>query len=93
MIILYGNLYLLQMQHVRFDPPSSLFQLTIHPPISLIRDEQDNDVSLVKAEQCAVVVSSVRKYGAHAWLLPHIVETRRNRHRPAEIALLAVPVV
>lgn len=75
-----------------FDSPSILLQFAVHPPVSLVGDEQDDDVSLVKAEQCAVVAGSVREDGAHTWLLHHI-EACGDRHRPGKIVLLAVPVV
>lgn len=81
------------MQHVWVNSLSVLLQLAVHPPVSLIRDEQDDDVSLVKAEQYAVVVGSVGEDGAHAWPLHHIVEARRDRHGPGETALLTVPMI
>lgn len=81
------------MQHVCFDSLSVLLHFTVHPPVSLIGDEQDDDVALVKAEQRAVVASSVGEDGAHTRPLDHVVETRRDRHRPGEIALLAVPMI
>ncbi|KAA8585031.1 hypothetical protein FQN60_003725 [Etheostoma spectabile] len=67
--------------------------LAVHPPISLVRDEQGDDVSLVKAEQCAAIAGSVGEDGAHSRPLHYIVEASGNRHRPGKIVLLAVPVV
>lgn len=81
------------MQHVRFDSLSILLQFTVHPPVSLVWDEQDDDVSLVKAEQCAVVASGVGEDGAHTWPLHYVVEACGDRHRPGKTVLLAVPVV
>lgn len=54
-----------QMQHVWSDSLSVLLQFPVQPPVSLIGDEQEDDVSLVKAEQCAVIAGSVREDGAH----------------------------
>lgn len=89
-IIVFSNP---QMQHVWFNSLSILLQFAVHPPVSLIGDEQDDDVSLVKAQQRAVVAGSVGEDGAHTWPLHYIVEACGNRHRPGKIVLLAVSVV
>lgn len=76
-----------------FDSLSILLQLAVHPPVSFVRDEQDYDVSLVKAEQCAVIASSVGEDGAHTWPLHYIVEACGYRHRPGKTVLITVSVV
>lgn len=70
-----------------------LLQFAVHPPVSLIGNEQDNDVSLLKAEQCAVAGGSVRKDGAHAWPLDYVVEACGDRNGPGEMAFLTVSTV
>lgn len=80
------------MQHVWFHSLSVLLQFTVHPPVPLLGDEQDDDVALVEAEQCAVVAGSVGEDGAHARPLHDIVEARRDRHGPGETFLLTVPM-
>lgn len=81
------------MQLVWSDSLSVFLQFPVHPPVSLIGDEQEDDVSLVKAEQCAVIAGSVREDGAHTWPLNYVVEACGDRNRPGKIVLLAVPVV
>lgn len=76
-----------------YDSLSILFQLAIHPPVFLVRDEQDDDVSLVKAEQCIVAAGSVGKDGAHTRPLHDVVEACGDGHRPGEAAVLTACVV
>lgn len=76
-----------------FDSLSILLQFTVHPSVSLIRDEQDYNVFIVKAEQCAVVACSVGEDGAHTWPLYYVVEACGYRHRPGKTVLLTVSVV
>lgn len=69
---------------------SILLQLAVHPPVSLVGDEQHDDVALVEAEQRVVVAGRVGEDGAHAGPLHDIVEARGNRHGPGEAAVVTV---
>lgn len=71
---------------------SVLLHFTIHPAVFLLGDEQDDDVSLVEAEQCVVVAGGVGEDGAHAGLLRHVVEAGGHRHGPGEAVVLTVIV-
>lgn len=81
------------IQNMLMDSLSALLQLAVHPAVSLLGNEQDDDVSLVEAEQCVVVAGGVREDGAHTWPLHHVVEARGDRHGPGQAAVLAVFVV
>lgn len=78
---------------VWFNSLSVFFHFAVHPAVPLVRDEQDYNVSLVKAEQGAVVASSVGEDGTHAWPLHYIVQACGYRHRPGKIVVLTVSVV
>lgn len=69
---------------------SILLQLAVHPAVSLVGDEQHDDVALVEAEQRAVVAGVVGEDGAHAWPLHDVVEACGDRHRPGKVAVIAV---
>lgn len=69
---------------------SILLQLAVHPPVSLVGDEQHDDIALVEAEQRVVVAGSVGEDGAHTRPLHYIVEARGDRHGPGEAAVVAV---
>lgn len=69
---------------------SVLLQLAVHPAVSLIGDEQHDDVALVEAEQRVVVAGRVGEDGAHARPLHHVVEARGDGHGPGEAAVVAV---
>lgn len=69
---------------------SVLLQLAVHPPVSLVGDEQHDDVALVEAEQRVVVAGGVGEDGAHARPLHDVVEARGDRHGPGEAAVVAV---
>lgn len=69
---------------------SILLQLAVHPPVSLVGDEQHDDVALVEAEQRVVVAGGVGEDGAHARPLHDIVEARGDRHGPGEAAVVTV---
>lgn len=69
---------------------SILLQLAVHPPVSLVGDEQHDDVALVKAQQRAVVAGGVGEDGAHARPLHDIVEARSDRHGSGEAAVVTV---
>lgn len=67
-----------------------LLQLSVHPAVPLVGDEQHDDVSLVEAEQRVVVAGRVGEDGAHARPLHDVVEARGHRHRPGQVVVLAV---
>lgn len=77
---------------MKTDSLSVLFHFTVHPPVPLIGNEQDDDVSLVEAEQCVVVVSRVGEDGANAWLLHHVVEACGDGHGPGKAALVTITI-
>lgn len=81
------------MPHVRFDSLSAILQLAVHPAVPLLGDEQRDDVSLLEADQCAVVAGSVGEDCAHSRPLHHIVEARGDGHAPGQVVVLAAPVV
>lgn len=69
---------------------SILLQLAVHPPVSLVGDEQHDDVALVEAEQRAVVAGGVGEDGAHAQPLDDVVEARGDRHGSGEAVVVTV---
>jgi len=71
----------------------TLLQLAVHPAVSLVGDEQGDDVSLFEAEQRVVVAGIVGEDGAHPRPLHDIVEAGGDGHAPRQIVLLAAPVV
>lgn len=59
-----------------------LLQFSIKPAVSLIRDEQDDEVTLIKAQQGIVIVRFVGEDSPHAWPSAHIVQPCSHRNRP-----------
>lgn len=78
--------------NMKTDSLSVLLHFTVHPPVPLIWDEQDDDISLIEAKQCVVVASRVGEDGTNAWLLHHVVEACGDGHGPGKATLVTVTV-
>lgn len=59
-----------------------LLQFSVKPAVSLIRDKQDDEVTLIEAQQGVVTARFVGEDSPDAWPLAHIVQPGSHRNGP-----------
>lgn len=80
-------------QHVSFENLLLvLFQLSVQPAVPLFLDEQDDDVTVFKAQECGVAARRVGEDGPDTRLPAH-VETGRVGCGSGQSALTKTPLI
>lgn len=67
-----------------------LLQFSIKPTVSLIRDEQDDEVTLLKAQQGVVIARFVGEDSLDAWPPAHIVKPCSHRNGPDHLSPIVI---
>lgn len=69
-----------------------LLQLSVQPAVPLFLDKQDDDVAVLKAQECGIVARRVGEDGPDAGLSAH-VETGRVGRGAGQSALAETPLI